>query len=258
MMGSRSIAALLACLSAFLGQGPPAANPRPGAKIWVGRYQEIEEYLRTADCVSMEMLVPTRMGRCTLRPGGPVARMAWRPLPPGVHRGFKESYKAEIAAYELDKLLKLDMVPPSVERQLEGNRGAAQLWVEDVTDSSGPASPGESRRADWERQLVRMRMFDDLIGNADRNAGNTLHDPAWNLILIDHSRAFGESARLPVKLERVDEALWASIESLTRPGLDAALGEWLGPREIQAVLDRRDMMRAEVRRLPKQSGRRRL
>ena len=47
--------------------------------------------------------------------------MAWRSLPPGVYRGFRESYKAEIAAYELDKLLKMDMVPPSVERQLEGN-----------------------------------------------------------------------------------------------------------------------------------------
>jgi hypothetical protein len=74
MMGSRSVAALLACLPAFLGQGPPAVNPRPGDKIWVGRHQEIEEYLRTAECVSMEMIVPTRMGRCTLRPGGPFAR----------------------------------------------------------------------------------------------------------------------------------------------------------------------------------------
>ncbi|HSD65373.1 MAG TPA: hypothetical protein VLF95_01660, partial [Vicinamibacteria bacterium] len=187
-MGSRSVAALLACLPAFLGQGQPAANPRPGARIWVGRHQEIEEYLRTAECVSMQMLVPTRMGRCTLRPGGPFVRMAWRPLPPGVHRGFRESYKAEIAAYELDKLLKLDMVPPSVERQLEGSRGAAQLWVEDVTPLARDASPGGSDRAHWEDQVGRMRMFDNLIGNQDRNQGNILHDAAWNLILVDHSR----------------------------------------------------------------------
>ena len=250
MMGSRSIAALLACLSAFLGQGPPAANPRPGAKIWVGRYQEIEEYLRTADCVSMEMLVPTRMGRCTLRPGGPVARMAWRPLPPGVHRGVKESYKAEIAAYELDKLLKLDMVPPSVERQLGGSRGAAQLWVEDVTDLSRDASPGGSDRAYWGSQVVRMRMFDNLIGNPDRNQGNILRDAAWNLILLDHSRAFGEGTDLPHKLGRIDEGFWAEIEALTPGKLEAALGAWLGRSEIKAILDRRDRMRAEIRSLP--------
>ena len=74
------------------------------------------------------------LARCTLRPGGPVARMAWKTLAPGIYRGFFASYKNEIAAYELDKLLKLDMVPPTVERQLQGITGAAQLWVENVVD----------------------------------------------------------------------------------------------------------------------------
>ena len=96
--------------------------PKTSAKIWVGRHQEIEEYLRTAECVSTRGSSPMR---CTLRPGGPVARMAWRTLTPGSHRGFFTSYKAEIAAYELDKLLKLDMVPPTVERQFQGSTGAA-------------------------------------------------------------------------------------------------------------------------------------
>ena len=58
--------------------------------------------------------------------------MAWRSLPPGVYGGFWQSYEAEIAAYELDKLLKLDMVPPTVERLLQGNTGSARLWVENV------------------------------------------------------------------------------------------------------------------------------
>ena len=250
-MGSRSVAALLACLPALLGLGQPAVNPRPGAKIWVGRHQEIEEYLRTAECVKMEMLVPTRMGRCTLRPGGPFARMAWRPLPPGVQRGFRESYKAEIAAYELDKLLRLDMVPPSVQRRLEGSDGAAQLWVEDVTDLSRDASPGGPDRGAWESQVVRMRMFDNLIGNRDRNQGNILHDAAWNLILLDHSRAFGEGTDFLHKLFRIDEGFWAEIEALTPRKLDAALGAWLDHGEIKAILDRRDRMRAEIRSLPK-------
>ena len=63
--------------------------------------------------------------------------MAWRTLPPGIYRGFRESYKSEIAAYELDKLLKMDMVPPTVERQIDGSNGAAQQWVEHVVDLSG-------------------------------------------------------------------------------------------------------------------------
>jgi hypothetical protein len=243
-MGTRSLVALLLCLPVSMGQ-KGAEAPSRDARIWVGRHREIEEYLRTAECVGMEMLGSSRVARCTLRPGGPVARMAWRPLPPGVHRGFRESYKAEIAAYELDKLLNLDMVPPSVERQLGGASGAAQLWVEDVT------TVAESRvgadRTRWEEQAVRMRMFDALIGNRDRNGMNTLHDAAGNLILLDHSRAFGSSAELPGKLTRFDDAFWARIEALTPDALRTALGRWVDHAGIEAVLARRDAMGAEVR-----------
>src|SRR6185437_7421562 len=166
-------AALLLVLPFLLGQPKPAGGPI-GAKIWVGRHSEIEEYLRTAECVNMEVF--KFAARCSLRPGGPVARMAWRARPPGIYRGFRESYKAEIAAYEVDKLLKLDMVPPSVERRLDDQTGAAQLWVEDVVDSNSSAPPDESIRNRWENELARMTIFDNLIGYRDRNTGNMLHD----------------------------------------------------------------------------------
>lgn len=251
MIRLRRVAVLLLCVLAYLGQGQLASTQRLGAKIWVGRYQDIEEYLRTAECVSSEVLFPGRLVRCTLRPGGPVARMAWRSLPPGVYRGFRESYKAEIAAYEVDKLLQLDMVPPSVERQLEGNKGAAQLWVENVRDSKEDASPGESNQADWENQLARMTMFDNLIGSRDRNLGNMLHDAEWNLILLDHSRAFGDGTELPRKMNRIDQRFWSKIESLTPNQLDKALRAWLADNEIKALLDRREKMRAEIKSLRK-------
>ena len=124
MSGLPRVVVLFTAVLSCLGQGQPDSNQAPAAKIWVGRHQEIEDYLRTAECVKLEFFGGNRAGRCTLRPGGPVARMAWRPLPPGVHGGFRESYKAEIAAYELDKLLEMEMVPPSVERQLAGTAAA--------------------------------------------------------------------------------------------------------------------------------------
>lgn len=244
-------AVLLMCLFAYWGQGSPASTQEPGAKIWVGRYQEIEEYLRTAECVSIEVFAPNRAARCTLRLGGPVARMAWRPAPPGVHRGFWESYKSEIAAYQVDRLLKMDMVPPTVERQLQGTTGAAQLWVEKVLGVKAGESPGEPSRSDWEIQVARMSMFDNLIGNKDRNLGNMLRDAGWHLILIDHTRAFGPGAELPHKLSRIDGALWTRIESLTRNQLDAALGAWLDEKQIGAILDRRERMRTDIMFLQK-------
>jgi hypothetical protein len=246
------VAALLLYLATLLGLGQPGFDERVGAKIWVGRYQEIEEYLKTAECVSMlETFGRNGEASCGLRPGGPVARIAWRPVPPGVYRGFRESYKAEIAAYGIDKLLKMDMVPPSVERRLDGKIGAAQLWVENVVDLKANASPDESIRTRWQNQLARMTMFDDLIGNRDRNVGNTLRDDSWNLILLDHSRALTASTDLPRKLTRIDGAFWDKIENLTRPQLDAALSAWLSKNEIQSILDRREKMRAEIKSLPR-------
>ena len=261
MIRSRRLASLLVCLPVLVGLAPPSsgqlastAAQRLGAKIWVDRYQEIEEYLRTGECVSIEVLGPDRLRRCTLRPGGLAARMAWISVAPGIYRGFWESYKANIAAYEIDRLLKMDMVPPTVERQLQGNKGAATLWVENIVDLAKAASPDEANRAGWEKQLVQMTMFDNLIGNPDRVPGNMLRDAAWNLILIDHTRAFRPGRDLPHRLSRVDVGLWGKIQGLTRQQLDARLGPWLDGNEIAAILDRRERMKADIDRLVAERG----
>ena len=43
-----------------------------------------------------------------------------------------DSYKYNIAAYRLDKLLGLGMVPASVERKVAGHSAAVSWWVDDV------------------------------------------------------------------------------------------------------------------------------
>jgi hypothetical protein len=251
MVRLRRAAVPLFLLPILLGYGRPADTGQSDAKIWVGRYREIEEYLRTAECISKSAIGPGPAARCQLAPGGPAARMAWKPIAPGVYRGFRESYKADIAAYEMDKLLKLDMVPPTVERQLDGTLGAAQLWVENSTWMKDGASPGASNAGKWENQLVRMAMFDALIGCRDRNLANTLRDDEWGMILVDHSRAFQATSELPRRLSQVDRAFWDRIEKLTRAELDATLGQWLDAEEIGAIVGRRDNMRTEIRPLLK-------
>jgi hypothetical protein len=249
MMSLRILVVLVGLLPTGSGPEQAASAEKASAKTWVGRHGEIEEYLKKAECVSMKEFAPNYAARCTFRPGGPVAQMAWRPLRPGVHRGFRESYTTEIAAYELDKLLKMDMVPPSVEREVQGTLGAAQQWVENIVDATGPDPTDTKSRAHWDTQLARMAMFDNLIGNRGRNKRNMLRDDLWNLILIDHSRAFGLGAELRHKMPRIDDDYWSKIEALTRSQLDAALRDWLDASEIDAILDRRDAMRAEIKLL---------
>jgi hypothetical protein len=257
MFCQRRYAFVLLCVAALAGlescgaaQSTSTAAPKNGAKIWVGRHQEIEEYLRTAECVNMENLGPNMdHARCVLRPGGPVARIAWLPLPPGVYRGFFTSYKTQIAAYELDKLLKMDMVPPAVERQLRGSTGAATLWVENVDTWKGPAPPADANRTEWDTQVARMTMFDALIGNRDRNDANVLLDGARNIILLDHTRAFGLTTDVSPSLSRIDKRYWDRVSALTRKELDARLRPWLDQSQITAIVERRERMKAEIDKL---------
>ena len=250
-MRLRTVAAILVCAFALAGDASPSAQSG-SSKTWIGRYHEFEDYLRTADCVSMNWFAPNHAAKCHFRPGGPIAAMAWRPRipgPPGVRRGFREHYQAEIVAYELDKLLAMDMVPPTVERQLQGTDGSAQQWVEDVVDAAGPTQPEGKERERWDHDVLRMTMFDSLIGNRGRVPTNMLRDGAWNLILIDHSRAFGTDSGRVGRLKAIDRELWTKIDALTRPQLDGVLGRWLAPAEIKAILARRDLMRADVKSL---------
>jgi hypothetical protein len=256
-----SVAAALCVSSPFspplVAQAPAVAPAAIGAsaKTWVGKHAEYEEYLRTAEIEKMEDIGVgvTRPRRAYLKPGGLFDSMAWKPLKPGVQRGYWESYKAEIAAYELDKLLDLKMVPPAVERRVDGELGAAVMWVS-PTKPWKMDDPNMPQGFKSMREVVRMKMLDNFIGNIDRNAGNLLVDPAWNLILIDHSRALTPKKELPVKLGRIDRALWDKMNALTEESLTTALGQWLSKAEIKGILDRRQNMKKEIDGLVSKGG----
>ena len=222
-----------------------------GARLWIGRHAEVEEYLREAEILSMEEVGygSTNPSRAELAPGGPVARMAWKPIPTGRSQGHYQSYKYEIAAYELDKLLGLNLVPPTVERAVAGKKGAAIMWMEGVTnfrDLGGlPQAPPE-KQSMWNRQIARAKMFHNLVGNSDPNLGNWLVDSEWNLFLIDHSRAFGRSKNPVHKIGRFDRELFSKMSALDSKALEEGAGAWLTEKERARVIDRLERMKAEV------------
>ena len=166
-----------------------------------------------------------------------------------------ESYKAEIAAYKFDRMLDLQMVPPIVERNIAGKNGAAVLWIED-TKGWSVTHPPQGPEPRWSIQLTKMKMFDQLIANIDRNQGNLIYDDDWHLFLIDHSRAFTDRKDLKgiATLGRVDRKLWAKMEALTLDQLNQGLGEWVGEKEKKAILLRRDKMAAEIKQMVAKRG----
>lgn len=257
------LAALCAVAIGLAAAPAHAQDAAPAnAKIWVDRAAEIEQYLRSAEVVGMEELKVgvTRPRRAKLAPGGLVDAIVFKAIKPGRYNGYWESYKSEIAAYELDKLLGLGMVPPTVEKRVRGDLGAAVMWVAPVQSfkdmggvpgQRGVKQPPPRQIAAWSRQMTRAKMFDNLIGNLDPNLGNWLVDPAWNLIVIDHTRAFTVTRNLYHELTNVDAELWDKMKALDEPGLTAALGEWLDSAAIRSMLQRRDRMQQVVDTLTK-------
>ena len=257
--GPIGLVAVLAAAWASVALGVHA-TPQPaataGTRIWAGRTALIEEGLRSVPIVRLEDIGTgvTRPRRAYLTPGGIVESFTWKPLRPGYRGGYWESYKSEIAAYELDKRLSLTMVPPVVERDVNGERGAAVMWVEGVTsvkEMGGTLPAGRVPGHD----VRKMQTFDNFIGNPDRNAGNILVDAANNVILIDHSRAFVEKKDPPTKIERVDEELWSAIQALTVDDLRALVGPLIGDKAVHAMIERRNRMKKTIDGLVKKRGR---
>jgi hypothetical protein len=165
----------------------------------------------------------------------------------GVELNFKDSYKFNIVAYRLDKILNLNMIPVSVERKVGGKTSAITWWVDDVMmdemkRTNKKIDPPD--RDNWNKQMYVVRVFDQLIYNTDRNLGNLLIDKSWRLWMIDHTRAFRLMDKLQNEKNLVmcDRTLLANLRKLDAERLEPQLRPFLNKSEIKAVLQRRDLI----------------
>ena len=205
------------------------------ARPWVGRAAEIEAFIRTAEVVSVEDIGVgvTNPKRVELEAGGPIDEVAFKSIRSGIYSGstiWLEDYRSEIAAYELDKYLGLGMTPPTVEKRIGGDLGAASMWVpaaESFKELGGTPRPPSTRIGQFNWDLIRAKMFHNLIYNRDPNLGNWLIDADWNLVLIDNSRAFTRGRDMVHDMTRVDTDLWARVLALDEVTLTALVGDWL-------------------------------
>jgi hypothetical protein len=222
-------------------------------------------FLRTARVVDRTPIGKgiTRPDRMTLTDGTRTHRALWKTIHErkmGLHRleggglefDFRDSWKSEVAAYELDTLLGLGLVPPTVERRIDGRAGSLQMWVEaamteDERKRKGKEAPDA---AAWNAQMHKVRLLHQLTYNTDyRNVRNVLVDPAFRVYAVDSSRAFRiqESLLTPEDLERFSRAVLDRLAALDRLTLEARLGAWLERRQIDGLLARRDRILALVK-----------
>jgi len=265
-----ALLAVIAVASSVPGssQQPAAAATPPSSaqagepsssKIWVGRYEEFEEFLRTAEIERTTSVSTGVLGikRAYFKAGGLAASGALRSIRPGRYDGFLESYKGDIAAYKLDRLLELDMVPPTVERRYNGEMVSLQLWAQNMTmlKEIQAQKLRPSNLDPYNFQLRRQKVFHNLVGNPDPNQGNILFDPAWNVVLIDFSRAFTNTRMLKFEAGTIDRPFLDRIKALTRDTLRREISDYvLEPGAVDALLGRRDDIVKGFERLAKQKG----
>ena len=257
-MTTLSRRALLATFAAALWTGVPAAQAPAPAVAPVLSDAAIEAFLAKAKVVSIRSIGTgtTRSRRATLSDGTLThdahvqvvdEQKTDRSARTVGDRGFVDSYRYNIAAYRLARLVGLRNVPPSIERNIEGSRAAVTWWIDDVLMDEKERKEKNTSGPDPVRtgRLVRvMHIWDELIHNTDRNQGNIIWARDWSLWLIDHTRSFQTVTELlkPGEVIACEASLLASLRSLTQASIAKAVGDSLTRLEIQATLSRRDQI----------------
>ena len=167
-----------------------------------------------------------------------------------------DSYQYEMAAYELDKLLDFNLVPPVVERVIEGRKGSLQLFLEGcITERDRKRmnlAPPDAKS--FQNSLDELRIFENLVFNKCANTEDTyINKKTWKVCRVDFSEAFAPSSDLLPDCEISDgsEKIFRNLQGLDPEAVRAKLSPYLNGEEIKALLDRKDKIIEKIRGLQK-------
>ena len=169
----------------------------------------------------------------------------------------RRNYRFNVAAYELDKLLGLNLVPPSVERPVNGRPASVTWWLDDFAMNEldrrrkGIDPPDPER---WGRQMQAVRVFDELISNTYRDTApalylnsvwdNLLITTDWTIWITDHTGAFRTRQELqdPDSLVRCPRSVLGRLRELNRARLQQTLERYLSSQQLDALEVRRTLL----------------
>jgi hypothetical protein len=169
----------------------------------------------------------------------------------------RRNYRFNVAAYELDKLLGLNLVVPSVERAVNGRLASVIWWLDDFAMNEldrrrKGIDPPDSDR--WGRQVQAVRVFDELISNTYRDTApplylNTVWDNLlittdWTIWLTDHTGAFRTRQDLqdPDSLARCPRGVLGRLRMLNKALLRQVLARYLSAQQLDALEVRRVLL----------------
>ncbi|MGZ4816007.1 MAG: hypothetical protein ACXVZV_11400 [Terriglobales bacterium] len=174
---------------------------------------------------------------------------------------FVDSYKYNIAAYELASLVGLDdLVPVYVERNWQGKTGSLGWWLPVKMDEADRVAKKiqvpEDMRGKWNNQMYKIRVFDQLVYDSDPNMTNVLIGDDWKIWRVDFSRAFRllKEPREYKNLDHCDRDLLQKLKALDANEFTERTKKYLTKSEITAVMARRDKIVQYIQKLIAEKG----
>jgi len=161
----------------------------------------------------------------------------------------KDGFIPEIAAYRLDRMLGLYMVPVTVRREIAGQQGTLQYVPLAALNESERVSSDKGHRAicSMSKQSGVMHVFDALIHNSTRSPLTMLYGPEdFQLMLVDHRDSFGTEIGRPAYLGSIELTIgdeWrTALRELDDEKLRKNLGDVLDKNRLTALATRRDAL----------------
>jgi len=248
-------------------QAQPVPETRSIAQILSGMSDaELEDFMSTAAVVNVESIDAgvTNPKRVTQERDGIVSDAVFKYEDTQPALQFKSGYNSsryndsdryvyDVAAYKLDRMLDWQMVPTAVIAEVEGREGALSDWVFNAInerDRLKEELPFGGYCKQDEQYRLRF-VFDILIHNDDRNLTNILWTKnSFMMMFVDHSLAFRSTEKRPKQYRKVDlrvsDLLRSKLLLLNEENLSRELSPYLHPRQIEAILARRDLVLKEA------------
>jgi hypothetical protein len=224
---------------------------------------EMETFLRTASITGRG---PGPGGRTdawklTLESQGVVLTALFKYIDRRRPEPLADSYRYELAAYALSKYLDVDIVPPVVERTVEGIPGAVQIFV--------PNAMSEAERKEkkidlidpdaYEKAMADLLVFQNLALDDCHNDRDTLiSKDDGRISRVDFSEAFGPDKRLPARcpIQRISRLLYRKLLGWDDKTVAEYIGRFLDPEETAALNARRAEIVRAIRLRIKMAGER--
>ncbi len=229
------------------------------------KQKELENYLKTAKIVSKRRTGGRGENWVISLDDGKAARRGFFKLlnlaRPTV---IPNSYKYGIAAYELDKLLDLNLVPPVVEREIEDRKGSLQIFIEGALEESSRRmkniEPPDPTR--FKNTLEDLNVFENLTYSPSFCGERELDDilimdkKDWKVWRVDFSEAFAPSPELipGCEITGCSKKLCQNLMKLEDKVIKTKLKHYLNDEEMIMLLKRKKLIIEKIKILIAEKG----